>query len=328
MEPPLTTAAGLPAVRESLQLALLADPVGGPLLIDLMEAAVDHYALNYSKHPPNLLFQEVRDVRQLLIPTLTAAAAPAPGPQRHMGWLSALLGNLAFHLDDHTGARAHLGTAAAFGARSGDARLEAWAWGAQSMVARSAGRLDAAVEHAEHGVSIAPAGLVRAQLNAWALLPSLAVHGRGDEADRTLAVAMNELESAPESEAPGRFGFDAPELALHEAEANLTLGRYAPARARAQTSADACPTGTPGWAAATLVVAQAEAVDHPGDAAQRAHDVLDRVPPARLRSTARVRLSRLTAQLREHQGNRSAELAERLRALPQPIDAHGRAITA
>lgn len=45
--------------------------------------------------------------------------------------------------------------------------------------------------------------------------------------------------------------------------------------------------GTPGWTAAPLVLARAEAADHPDDAAQRALDVLDRVPPARLRSTAR-----------------------------------------
>ncbi|MFE2035924.1 Twin-arginine translocation pathway signal [Streptomyces scopuliridis] len=326
---PLTTAAGLPAVRESLQLALLADPDGGRLVVDLVEAAVDHYALNYSKHPPHLLFQEVRDVRQLLIPMLTkAGSTSAPELQRHMGWLSALLGNLAYHLDDTTGARAHLGTAAAYGERAGDARLEAWAWGAQSMVARTAGRLDTAVEHAERGVSVAPGGLVRAQLHAWALLPALAAHGRDDEADRALAVALSELDGASVSRAPGRFGFDAPELALHEAEANLTLGRTVQARARAEKSADACATGTPGWAAATLVLAQAEATDHPEDAAQRGHDVLDRVPPARLRSTARVRLSRLDALLRDqHYGGRAADLTERLRILPQPVDVHGQALT-
>ncbi|WP_327434720.1 hypothetical protein [Streptomyces sp. NBC_01236] len=48
----MTTDAGLPAVRESLYLALLANPESGPLVVDLAEAAVEHYALNYSKHPP------------------------------------------------------------------------------------------------------------------------------------------------------------------------------------------------------------------------------------------------------------------------------------
>jgi hypothetical protein len=256
------------------------------------------------------------DARQLLIPTLTFVRGPEL--QRHVGWLSALLGNLACHLDDNTGARAHLGTAAAFGTRPGDARLEAWAWSAQSMVNRTAGRLDAAVQHAEHGLAVAPTGLVQAATKRLGFPSGLCNTRRGDEADQALAAAMTELEGAPAQEAPGRLGFGALELALHEAEATLTLGRTAQAHARAEKSADACITGTPGWAAATAVVAQAEATDQPGNAAQRGHDVLDQVPPARLRSTVRIRLSRLGALLREHQGDRAADRAERLRAFPHP----------
>ena len=48
----MTTASGLPAIRESVQWAVL-DPPGGSLaLVALAEAAVEHYALNYSKHAP------------------------------------------------------------------------------------------------------------------------------------------------------------------------------------------------------------------------------------------------------------------------------------
>ncbi|MFB6986167.1 Twin-arginine translocation pathway signal, partial [Streptomyces sp. NPDC056304] len=111
---PMTTAAGLPAVRESLHLTLLADPQGSAGTAELVEAAVEHYALNYSKHPPQILFNEVREVRQLLTPVLQAGPGASYGVdlQRQVGWLSALLGNLAFHLDDLTGARTHLSAAA------------------------------------------------------------------------------------------------------------------------------------------------------------------------------------------------------------------------
>ncbi|MFF8431713.1 Twin-arginine translocation pathway signal [Streptomyces sp. NPDC016566] len=242
----MTTDAGLPAVRESLHLALLASPEGSPLVADLAEAAVEHYALNYSKHPPHVLFEQVRDVRKLLTPSLKNTTT-ADGIRRQVGWLSALLGNLAYHLDDTSGARVHLDTAAMYGARTGDRRLEAWAWGAQSMVARTSGRLQTAVEHAERGAAAAPPGRVRAQLHAWALLPVLATTGRGDDADRALSTAMSELETAQEPETPGRFGFDAAELALHQAEAYLALGRTAEARNRAETSLAECVSGTPGW---------------------------------------------------------------------------------
>ncbi|MET9365823.1 Twin-arginine translocation pathway signal [Streptomyces sp. NPDC006632] len=324
-EAPMTTDAGLPAVGESMRLALLANPDGGTLVVDLAEAAVEHYALNYSKHPPSTLFEQVREVRQLLTPVLQSEAHTGD-IQRQVGWLSALLGNLAYHLGDTSGARAHLATAAAYGARAGDSRLEAWAWGAQSMVARAADRLTEAVLYAERGAAAAPSGLVRAQLHAWALLPALAVVGRGEDADRALATAMTELEGAVHAQAPGRFGFDAAELALHRAESYLLLDRAAEARACAESSVTDCVPGTPGWAAASLVLAQAEVRDAPQDAEQRGHDVLDRVSAARLRSTARTRLQQLDARL-SARGSSSHGLNERLRTLPAPIDAHGRAIS-
>jgi hypothetical protein len=138
---------------------------------------------------------------------------------------------------------------------------------------------------------------------------------------------MNELDTTDEPEAPGRFGFDAAELALHQAEAYLALGRADKTRACAESSLAACTSGTLGWAAASLVLGQAETSSTARDAAQRAHDVLDRVPAARLRSTARARLSRLTGMLTSHTGADASALAERLRTLPPPIDAHGQALT-
>lgn len=79
--------------------------------------------------------------------------------------------------------------------------------------------------------------------------------------------------------------------------------------------------------AASLVLAQAETPDAPQDAAQRAHDVLDNIPPARLRCTARTRLSQLTALLSPHDSTATSDLSERLRTLPPPINAHGQAPT-
>ncbi|RRR85966.1 hypothetical protein [Streptomyces sp. RP5T] len=158
-------------------------------------------------------------------------------------------------------------------------------------------------------------------------LPSLAQQGRDREASTALEEALNELEADPVGEAPGRFGFDAAELALHQAEADLALGRNEQARSRAEVSAAACTIGTPGWAAATLALALAEASTQPSDAAQRGLDVLDRVPPSRLRSTARARLGRLDVLLAARPADHVADLRERLRVLPPPVDTHGVAST-
>ncbi|MEV8480092.1 hypothetical protein [Streptomyces sp. NPDC051173] len=84
---------------------------------------------------------------------------------------------------------------------------------------------------------------------------------------------------------------------------------------------------TPGWAAATLVLAQAEAPTQPTDAAQRALDVLARVPAARLRSTSRARLARLDQVLTGVSATGVGDLHERVRVLVPLIDNHGNAST-
>lgn len=126
---------------------------------------------------------------------------------------------------------------------------------------------------------------------------------------------------------PGRFGFDAAEYRLHAAEAQLVLGRHDQAATYATTSIDACVPKTPGWAAATVVLAQTEALTSPTDAAQRALDVLDRIPTARLRSTTRDRLTALAKMLNDTDAAHVGELHERLRTLPSLVDIHGRGFT-
>ncbi|GHA44533.1 hypothetical protein GCM10010329_79010 [Streptomyces spiroverticillatus] len=69
---------------------------------------------------------------------------------------------------------------------------------------------------------------------------------RADEADRALTDARRTLDADPASFVPGRFGFDAAELALHEAEAQASLGRTVQATSCAEASLAACTPDTPG----------------------------------------------------------------------------------
>ncbi|MYZ35585.1 hypothetical protein GT002_10810 [Streptomyces sp. SID4917] len=75
-------------------------------------------------------------------------------------------------------------------------------------------------------------------------------------------------------------------------------------------------------------MAQAEAATRPSDAAQRAVEVLARVPAARLRSTSRARLAQLGSALAASDAAGVADLRERVRALPPSIDAHGGVVSA
>lgn len=63
------------------------------------------------------------------------------------------LGNLAFHLADHTGARAHPAAAVLLGERCAADDLRAWRFGAASMVARADRRHDAALVYAKRGLA-------------------------------------------------------------------------------------------------------------------------------------------------------------------------------
>jgi hypothetical protein len=78
----------------------------------------------------------------------------------------------------------------------------------------------------------------------------------------------------------------------------------------------------PAGSSTVVDLAQAEAADQPTDAAQRAVGVLDRIPAARLRSTARARLGR---QLGTTEAAGVTDLHDRIRTLPPHIHSHGAA---
>ncbi|CAL9420593.1 helix-turn-helix domain-containing protein [Nocardiopsis dassonvillei] len=256
---------------------------------DLAQHALHFYEQRYSDFPPRVLAAEVSRCRALLMGSTDTDI------QRVLGWMSALLGNLAHHTQDPTGALIHLGTAARVGEHVGDTALTTWALGAQSMVVMAQHRSTQALELAEQAAQVASTPLRSAQINAWCRLRPLAALGRTDELLAHIAQAQREMDRA--EDVPGRFGFDRAEFELHLAEALLALN---PTRAveHAQTSAALKRSGSPGWAAAVTVHARALAAQHHGhDAASLGESVLDAVPTGSLRATTRQRLRSLVADL-------------------------------
>jgi tetratricopeptide (TPR) repeat protein len=318
-------AAALAAVRESVQLALEAEgPSGGPLAAQYLNAAWRYYDVSYSSFPPAMLATEVHRTRALVTAMLRT---PQPDDaraelRRIEGWLSALAGNLAFHLGDYPAAQIHLSTAARLGTAAGDPRLTCWALGAQSMTSRAQNRDVEALDLARQAMEYAGTPLRRAQVLAWAELPALARLGGQYRSDaiRLIGQAQDQMSADPDGSQPGRFGFDAAELHLHIAEASLLLGDRARAREHALASRAETRTGRPSWAAATLTLAQAEAArGQASDAAALGHAVLDAIPAEALRQTSRLRLRGLDRDL-ARTGSVAAEarsLTERVRALPQ-----------
>ncbi|WP_460998987.1 hypothetical protein [Streptomonospora sediminis] len=274
---------------------------------DLAERALGYYDHHYSDYPPAVLASEVARCRGLLI------TYQDPDTRRVLGWLSAMLGNLAHHSADAPGALIHLGTAARIGAQVGEPHLAGWALGAQSMVAMSQHRYAEALELADQAAPYADTALRRAQVAAWCRLRPLAAVGDADSVGRAVVSALRHMDQSEEQ--PGRFGFDRAEFELHVAEA-LVAGNPAGAARHAEASAGLKRTGSPGWAAATSVLARAHAARHGvDDACALAEDVLDSVPPERLRETTRARLRMLVSDLSGQETPGVRGLEERVRAL-------------
>ncbi|MEV8637606.1 XRE family transcriptional regulator [Streptosporangium sp. NPDC051023] len=314
----------LEALRESIQLALEVDgPAGGPLVREHLETAIGYYAANFSAFAPALLAVEVHRTRALVGAMLRQPQSDAVRTElrKLAGWLSALVGNLAFVLGDHTGAQIHLGTAARLGTTVGDSHLICWSLGAQAMTANAQQKFPEALDLSRQALEYADTPLRRAHILAWGQLRSLANLGAQHRSDalRVMAAAQDEMAADPHGEQPGRFGFDHAELQLHLAEVSLQFGDHNQGRTHAEVSRAGKTAGSPGWAAATLALARAEAARRNlSDAVALASEVLDTVPANAIRETSRARLRSLERDLFQHPdpGRESHAFCERLRGLP------------
>jgi tetratricopeptide (TPR) repeat protein len=323
-------ASTLAALRESVSLALEVEgPGGGPQTIENLAAAVAYYDLNYSAFAPSVLADEVHRTRALIGNVLRQPQTEESRAElrRLAGWLSALVGNLAFHLSEYSAAGVHFATAARLGTAVGDNHLTCWSLGAHAMNTYTEQRHPEALELARNAYDYADTPLRRAQILAWAQLRALAHLGEQhrSEARRVMATAQDELAADPNGDQPGRFGFDLAELRLHLAEASLQIGDHTQAGAHAEASRQDSATGRPSWAAATLVLARAETSrGRPWDGAALAAEVLDLIRSPALRETSRARLRALDHDLHAspgEPGREATDLRERIRALPALVPA-------
>ncbi|MYR31428.1 XRE family transcriptional regulator [Nocardiopsis alba] len=276
----------LTAVADSI--ALNGADTGG----DLAEQALGFYTQRYSDFPPRVLAGEVARCRSLLM------GHTNPDTRRVLGWMSALLGNLAHHTHDPTGALIHLSTAARIGEQVGDPHLSGWALGAQSMVTMADHRPVEALELAEQAAHHAHTPLRSAQITAWCRLRPLAALGDTETLTAHITQARRDMDRTEDE--PGRFGFDQAEFELHLAEALLD---HNPAQAagHAHTSASLKRSGSPGWAAAVTVHARAQAAQRQHqDAVALGESVLDTVTAGSLRATTHRRLRSLVDDLGGH----------------------------
>jgi len=299
----MTLWAGLGAVLESLRLTLRVEgPGGGPATHEQLELAVEHYAHVYWATPSGMLFDQVRQCRQVV-----GVMLDRPQPQRQVrhlhliaGWLSALLGNLSFHLGDYTAARAHLGTALRLGEAVGHRGLLAWVRGAQSMLALYDGRVEAALQLARAGQAVAPSALARAQLASWGEARALArLHDRRGALE-AITRGSHEIESARQDRSPGGvFSFSAGEFEQYCGTACLWLALPQQAKRHVERALELRDTpAARAMARLDLAAAQSQ-LGYPGEASQLAAEVLQ-MPGDYLIDPIMRRASGLSAALGPH----------------------------
>ena len=294
---------GLGAVLESLRLTLHVEgPGGGPVTHEQLELAVEHYARVYWATPAAMLFDQVRQCRQLVG---TMLEQPQPRRQvRHLhlvaGWLSALLGNLSFHLSDYTAARAHLGAAGRLGEAAGHHGLIAWVRGAQSMVALYDGRIEAALRLAREGQGFAPNPLARTQLASWGEARALARMGDRRGVLEAVARGSRAVESAHDDRGLGGvFSFSAGEFEQYCGTACLWLDLPKQAKRHVERALELRDTAAAkAMARLDLAAAQGQ-LGYPAEASQMAVEVLD-MPGEYLIDPIVRRASELSAALGPH----------------------------
>lgn len=270
---------GLGAVLESLQLTLRVEgPAGGLVTHEQLELAVEHYARVYWATPAAVLFDEVRLCRQLVGGMLDHPQPESRVGHLHLvaGWLSALLGNLSFHLGDYTGAKAHLATAYRLGEAVGHHGLISWVRGAQSMVALYDGSPDQALRLARAGQALAPDPLVRAQLASWGEARALARMGDRRGVLEAIARGSQAIESADGDRGPGGvFSFSAGEFEQYCGTSCLWLDLPREARGHVERAFELRDTAAAKAMARLDLAATESQLGYPAEASRMAAEVLE-----------------------------------------------------
>jgi transcriptional regulator with XRE-family HTH domain/tetratricopeptide (TPR) repeat protein len=294
---------GLGAVLESVRLTLRVEgPAGGPVSHEQLELAVEQYARAYWSTPAGALFGQVRHCRQVVDGMLDQRQAVASRQHLHLvaGWLSALLGNLSFHLSDYSSARMHLGTAGRLGQDAGHNGLVAWVRGAQSMVELYDDRPEEALRLAREGQALAPNPLVRAQLASWGEARALARMGERRGVLEAIARGSRAIESSEDDHSPGGvFSFSVGEFEQYCGTACLWLDLPEEAKRHANHAYELRDT-VAAKALARLDIASAESqLGRPAEASGIGAEVLQ-MPAEYLIDPIVRRATELAASLRQH----------------------------
>jgi hypothetical protein len=187
----------------------------GPATLEQLDLTVERFGLEYLHTPPLAMFEAIRSCRLYVMDLLNGRHTLAERARLYgvAGWLSALLGHLAFDLGKGPAvAYSHSATALHLAAEVDLDELTAWTQGTQAMVAVFDGHPKEAVAFSEAGRQVAPEGSATA-VRLWAQeARACAWMGERANAERAMGAAEIAFSNLLQKPTGSIFSFDRPYL--------------------------------------------------------------------------------------------------------------------
>jgi transcriptional regulator with XRE-family HTH domain len=228
----------------------------GPATLEQLELTVERFGLEYLLTPPLEMFEAVRSCRLYVVDLLNGRHTLAERARLYgvAGWLSALLGHLAFDLGEGPSvAHSHSATALHLAAEADLDELTAWTRGTQAMIAVYAGHPEGAVAFCEAGRHVAPEGsatvvrLRAQQARAYARM------GERASFERAMAAAETAFSDLSQEPTGSILSFDHPYLPFYAGTAYVWLKEPKLAQASAEAAIALCDGAPADWPVARVM---------------------------------------------------------------------------
>ena len=202
------------------------------------------------------MFEAVRSCRRYVTGLLKGRHTLAEKVRLYgvAGWLSGLLGHLAFDLGERPWvAHGHSATALHLAAEADLHELTAWTRGTQAMIAVYDSRPEEAVAFSEAGRHVAPAGsptvvrLWAQEARAWARM------GERANVERAMAAAEEAFDCLRQTPTTSIFSFDRPYLPFYGGTAYVWLEAPKLAQASAEQAIALCDSAPADWPVARVM---------------------------------------------------------------------------
>jgi tetratricopeptide (TPR) repeat protein len=225
---------------------------------------LEHLARRYADDPPLTMLDQARRLRDESHRLSERTRAPAQLADLHLvtGAACGLLARASWDLGAWSAAIEQAHSAGIYGQIIGHKGLQAWAAGCEALIAFWRGRPQDAMDAAERGLQLAPAGTPRARLHciaarAWAYLAATdRVRAELSSADQSLIQAGGPNAEMLHDEIAGEYGWSQGRHAMCAATALLVAGDLDKAAARAR---EAIASRAGGRAFDDLVAVKAQA---------------------------------------------------------------------